>query len=243
MISSKYREFTGILLTCFLILFFGYWFFFDYVHPFVLVVVGVFLIIYSLFVIGVSIIELKRSWNYSKGAIMGIFFGVVVILAALVFSTESIYYLKYQALFNTLKPACNGKPYPENPNFQEQGYNSLLAIDPPNKAGKWSVNPVMLGWVPENPNKVTLIACFHEYDTLVETCNYTGATVKRYQNKVTVELIEAKTGKMLEEQDFIGTEPGKCLTAVTGGGEIRGKAVEWSSIENWLDGFVHPMTR
>ncbi|PKN95130.1 MAG: hypothetical protein CVU44_00150 [Chloroflexi bacterium HGW-Chloroflexi-6] len=240
MISSKYREFTGILLICFFILFFGYLFFFDYVHPFVLVGVGAFLIIYSLFVIGVSIIELKRSWNYSKGAIVGIFLGIFVVLATITFSWEPFYYLKYQAIFNTFEPVCNGHTYPENPIFQENEFNSLVGIDPPNKVGKWSVYPIRLGWASNNPNDVILVACFQEHDIIKETCNYSGATVKRYQNQVSVELIEVRTGLILRQQVFMGTEPNECLPSVSGSGEIYGHKVGWNAIGNWLEGFVNP---
>ncbi len=240
MTMSKYKEFVGLLLVVFFILFFGYLFFFENAHPFIVLGVGTLLIVWSLIVIGISIVGIRQPWNYGIGAIGGILAACFVILTTVVFSREPLYYLQYRSMFTAFEPACNGKAYPENPAFQENTFNPLFAIDPPAKAGKWSANPIKLGWVSENPNEISLVACFYEQDILEQTCNYTGATVKRYRNQVTVRLVEAKTGTLIEQQVFMGTEPNDCPTSVSGSGEISGKMVEWDSIGDWLGGFVHP---
>jgi hypothetical protein len=66
-------------------------------------------------------------------------------------------------------------------------------------------------------------------------------SVKRYQNKVTVNLVEVKTGNILDGKTFTGEAPGKCLPAVSSGGEIEGAGVEWGEIRSWMAEFVHPV--
>jgi hypothetical protein len=170
---SKYKVIVALLFIAFYTLFFGYLLFFKNTHPFILLGVGALLVVWSLFVIGISFAGLKRPRNYGKVAIVGIFAGGLVIFITLVFSWEPLSYLRNQSMFTALEPACNGQTFPENPAFQENGYNPLVAIDPPARAGKWSVKPIGLGWTSENPNEITLIACFHEGDILKQTCTYT----------------------------------------------------------------------
>jgi hypothetical protein len=240
MSKSNYHTFMTILILSYLVFFFAYFFLIDQVHPFVMLGASAIFAVSSLVLIGLSVIRLIRFWHWEKDGFLGIFFGILVVLFAVVFSLESFTYVKYQALFNNFKPACSGHAYPENPVFQENEFNALLGIDPPQKAGKWSANPIWQGWASENPKDVTLVACFHDYEILKETCKYTGATVKRYQNRVTVKLVEVKTGHILGEQEFLGTEPDDCLPAVSGSGEINGQEVGWNVVEDWLVGFVNP---
>ncbi len=232
----------GIFFTSFFCLITAYLLFFKDADPNYVMIAGGLLILFSLVVIGLSIFQLKYTWSWGKQGIVGFFLGFLVIAIAVAFAGEPFFNRKNLASQANYASVCGGTGISTAPAFRAEGYNPVVVVDAPNHPGKWSAYTIRAGWTPSDLNDVTLAACFQDEKVHQETCQYNGGvSVKRYQNKVTVNLVEVKTGNILDGKTFDGKEPGKCLAAVSSGGEIEGTGVEWGEIRIWMAEFVHPV--
>lgn len=215
-------------------------FFVDYVHPYIVMGICVLFIFISIIAIVLSIVKLSRKLLSASAGMMFMGFSLVVSVTSIIYLRDPLRYLEYQPVAKGFQSLCSGQPSLQSDTLEQKNYHSFIAIDTPDMQGKWMMHPLDLGWTPKNPEDVELVGCFRESQMLIETCNYAGAVVERLQNQVWVTLLDAKTGTVVGGQIFEGSEPGKCLSAVSGSGEIVGSKVMWPEIENWLQSYISP---
>lgn len=105
-------------------------------------------------------------------------------------------------------------------------------------------------WQPQGVSSVQLVACIGFQQVIVETCQYIlGAhpqTVYRCQHHLTIRLVEARTGELIDTATEDGGYPPTCPDEKpvneTDPTELYqcGSAVPFGQIENWLRGYVEP---
>lgn len=218
-------------------------FFVDYVHPYIVMGICILFILVSLIVIVLSIVKLARKLMPASAGFMFIGFSIIVSAISILYLKSPLLYLEYRPVAQHFQSLCSEQSGFPPETLEEKKYHSFIAIDSPEMQGNWMIYPLDLGWTPKSPEEVELVGCFQERQTLIETCNYTGAVVERFQNKVWVTLLDARTGTVIGYQVFKGSEPGKCVSVVSGSGKIMGSKVEWSEIETWLQNYVEPPAR
>lgn len=235
---SRWNEVLGILFVGFFAALAADLFFVDYVHPYIVMGICILFIFLSLITVVLSIVAMTRKLMPASAGVLFIGFAIIVSVTSIIYLRSPLRYLEYQPVAQSFQSLCSGQPSLQPDTLEQKKYHSFIAIDTPDMQGKWMLPPLDLGWTPKNPEDVELVGCFRESQMLMETCNYTGAVVERLQNQVWVTLLDAKTGAVIGYQIFEGSEPGKCLSAVSESGEIVGSKVAWSEIETWLQNYV-----
>ena len=238
---SRLPQITALLFVGFFVALVADWFFVDNVHPHIMMGVCILFIFMSLLAVILSNIGMIQKESPISSGVASIGFCVVVIATAIFYLKGPLLYLEYQPVAQNFQSFCSEQSLQQPETLEEKKYHSFIAIDSPKTQGKWMMYPIDLNWTPKNPEDIELVGCFHESQRLIETCHYTGATVERFQYQVWVTLLDAKNGKVIIHQRFEGSEPGKCLSVVSGSGEIMGSKVEWTEIGTWLQRYVNPV--
>lgn len=147
-----------------------------------------------------------------------------------------------------LKEACQGRP------VHEAGiYSTKLDIHPVYFVGDGGLIRRLEKGLPRNWKAVLitdtqLVACVSVKHEVVEVCRYgfaasgfTQVTITRYRATLTVRLLEAKTGRFLDEESFhkIAIDCPSSTTR-TSDSDYFPADFESSDIENWLRSFVSP---
>lgn len=105
------------------------------------------------------------------------------------------------------------------------------------------------GWSSKLISDTQLVVCLpHTVDLeVIEVCNYGLASgisqvkIARYKATLIARLVEAKTGKLIDEESFQKTARGcPSGTAQTFDGDYLPNDFEFNDIENWLERFVSP---
>ena len=241
--TTRLNEVLALLFVGFFAALAADLFFVDNVHPYVEMGICALFIILSLIAVVLSIMEMSKKMLSVSAGVLFIGFAIIVSAISIIYLRSPLRYLEYQPVARNFQSLCSGQPSLKPDTLEQKKYQSFIAIDTPDMQGKWMMHPLDLGWTPKNPEDVELVGCFQESQILIETCNYTGAVVERRKNLVWVTLLDAKTGAVVGGQVFEGSEPGKCLSAVSGSGEIVGSKVMWPEIENWLQSYVSPAVK
>lgn len=147
-----------------------------------------------------------------------------------------------------LNEACQGRP------VHEAGiYSTKLDIHPVYFVGDGGLIRRLEKGLPRNWKAVLitntqLVACVSVKHEVVEVCRYgfaasgfTQVTITRYRATLTVRLLEAKTGRFLDEESFhkIAIDCPSSTTR-TSDSDYFPADFESSDIENWLRSFVSP---
>jgi len=210
------------------------------VHPYVLLIAGCIFFIWSAIVVLLSIIFLFISKHSRRFLFLSFLSGALCGYLAYLLIQGIYPYYEARETLSIFQPVCKFESVAAGKQYQLGGENSVVVIEQPNANGSLSFSAVTQGWTTAKSEKVSVVACAHAWERVVETCKYTGATVQRIQYFVTVTLIEPSSLNIIAEKQFEGDEPKKCLTAVSGSGENRGSKVAWYEVEQWLSEFVAP---
>lgn len=82
-----------------------------------------------------------------------------------------------------------------------------------------------------------LVGCIEKDHEIMETCTYyNGGTRTRKWQKVTITILEARTGNPLYSNSFLGNNPDACPPEIfeLDHKDIIGPEVEYKQIEDWL---------
>ncbi|MEX2162448.1 MAG: hypothetical protein WD751_11120 [Anaerolineales bacterium] len=95
-------------------------------------------------------------------------------------------------------------------------------------------------WYPKEIDDLQLVACISELKQNIEECNYYGGpSIIRYQYRVIVNVVEARSGFPIGGNFFIGSEPRHCghseAISVT---ELTGKHVDPGVVWGWLSVYI-----
>ena len=110
---------------------------------------------------------------------------------------------------------------------------AVVAVDA-SESDEAASNAVASGWVPGDPSALELVACIQpEEEANDQNCTYVNgppATMHMYKRKV--QLIDARTGQVVQEQEFYGTGtcPETLQVDVT---EVPGSHVGWDDPYVW----------
>jgi hypothetical protein len=114
--------------------------------------------------------------------------------------------------------------------------------------GGWTKWAVERGWQPSDISSVQLVVCLEQSQRrTIDTCSYEhGHTVTRQQYSRVVTVIEARTGRYLNDTYLEGGEPGFCPNPLIGDKDQtrEGSMVQWDDgriwdyLAKWVDGPV-----
>ena len=95
-------------------------------------------------------------------------------------------------------------------------------------------------WTPATLAEAELVACMTEGSkSTYATCQYTGgSTITRIQWTASLDVREARSGRVLGSTTVTGSIPDTCPATTTGSAEIIGKPVQYPDVENFLRRFV-----
>jgi hypothetical protein len=89
---------------------------------------------------------------------------------------------------------------------------------------------------------VELVVCMEESQKKLETCQYVDLDIIRVQQVLKIEVIEAASGKLVDQITYEGTKPGGCpMNPTSSGTEYKkgGYPAKRSEIESWLERFFN----
>jgi hypothetical protein len=94
-------------------------------------------------------------------------------------------------------------------------------------------------WQPKSQGETQLVAVITNGAKSLETCEYYGPSVTRYQPYIKADLREAKTGKLVKSTTLYGSVPIQCRQrermSVTA---LYGYDVEFSQLKSWMEGYA-----
>jgi uncharacterized protein YjbI with pentapeptide repeats len=145
-------------------------------------------------------------------------------------------------ILRVLKDVCNGQGVPGTRSFADDGaFHSLVLLNAQGDSHQWSDLPLDKGWEPMALRFTDLVACVeHEEAGSIETCDYSGGPpITRYQYRVHMRLIVARTGELVDEGTVSGSVPGECpARAPASQTEINGDNVTRNDLAQWFTQFV-----
>jgi len=209
-------------------------------HPSGYMVAGLVSIPLILFLFRRAYLGLQRG---SPHKARGIAFGLAGLVLSGLLIAATVNSVQYgqarRPLLEAMVPVCQGQANPGSAAYTPGQNAPLAAIEVGKNVSSWSSYPDLWGWEPKTPGEVVLVACITDQDVELSTCRYGGGgavKLTRFQNRVEVRLIEAATGAVLGEQEFLGEKPG-CPDSVSSGGTLRGKRVDTTDVKAWLEPF------
>ena len=128
----------------------------------------------------------------------------------------------------------NGKGYPLANEYLGSEHPVIL-LGPSGNEHEWS-DELPMEWLPRSAEETQLVVCVGEEEKRkIETCYYDGPDIKRYQYRLEINLIEAKTGYTIARTTLSGSMPRKCENeepySLT---ELRGTHVSFDQVQEWL---------
>jgi hypothetical protein len=117
--------------------------------------------------------------------------------------------------------------------------NHLVVLDEAGARSGWTASPPATWWPPTLAD-TELVACISPVDTseIIEVCPYTGGSdITRYRATVTVQVMEASSGRLLTSFTVSGDARACHQTEVVTTTELFG-TVDWPAIEAHLAGLI-----
>ena len=149
-----------------------------------------------------------------------------------------------------LAPICDGQPISEATAYSQASGAHPTIVLRGTSGGSWRVDDSNYSeeWEPQTLEVVELVACLQRDEALIEICPYQlengrSASVERYQYQTTVALYEAKTGAIVAEMSWLGTEPDRCINEISFTEnetvkKYRGVATGQGEVKAWLRPYV-----
>ncbi len=179
--------------------------------------------------------------------------GVTDELLAAAASVTDLRLEEWSTIVDTMEPACMGQgieqaaAYTGGPGVHRV---ILVTLVQPASSGDlfdWRAklrdftNELPSGWEPLAVRWTELVACIEEQELVLETCQYTGPSITRYQYEMVVRLVEARTGMTIATHSLSGDLPRECQQTedywLT---RLEGSPVPFSGVKDWLAQFVSP---
>jgi hypothetical protein len=141
-------------------------------------------------------------------------------------------------LLISLAPACTGVAVGGSAYEPDKsGPHPLVLLLPDGKSTTGTYTYLDLwGPITRQPEDVQLVVCADAYEAKLQGCSYGVANRTRIQHRLTLNVIEASTGKILETKTFIGSEPAKCPSSVSqpGNKTYEGDPVDYTEVREYL---------
>jgi len=141
-------------------------------------------------------------------------------------------------LLISLAPACTGEAVSSSAYVPyKPGPHPLVLLLPDGKSTSGTYFYLTL-WGPNTrqPEDVQLVVCADPYEAKLQGCSYGVAHITRIQHRLTLKVIEASTGEILETKTFMGSEPSKCPGSVSQptNKTYEGDPVDYSEVREYL---------
>jgi len=122
-----------------------------------------------------------------------------------------------------------------------QSLHPIVLLDFSGKGHPWT-NQVPVEWRPANITSVELVVLVgEEEEKALETVEYYGPSITRYQHYLVVQLRAARTGKTVANTTLYGSLPRLCLQSedyyLT---RLEGSHVSFDQLKEWLKPYVNP---
>jgi hypothetical protein len=162
----------------------------------------------------------------------------------------------------TYERLCDGVPMPWGEPSDTQGYGVVLT-DWEGGRHEWS-DDLPMEWLPETVGETRVVVRVgSEEEHVIQTCEYNGPDITRYDYRLDIELIETTTGKAIADDVLRGEAPRKCkgeepwsLTRLDGSHVTFDQVMEWlrqelpepsaTKVDNpvpmYVDDFSHAMS-
>ena len=115
-------------------------------------------------------------------------------------------------LLLALAPACEGQPVSTSAYMPTPPGPHPIVILQGNKSFEWTYD-FLKSWGPPSrqADLVELVACVTTGTRRFQTCEYeSGSSRARFQLLMTLDIVEASTGKLVDSINLDGSEPRKC---------------------------------
>jgi uncharacterized protein YjbI with pentapeptide repeats len=156
-----------------------------------------------------------------------------------------------QEIIEHLGAACRGQSVVGNIDYiPDESFHPLVLLNADGQQHRWT-RAVPRKWWPSQVRLAELVACVHEWESLIQTCHYThggveviNLEIRRYVSIVKVRLVEASTGTKITEFSLSGAEPRACPEEMGGRGassyDIHGYGVDPEELLDGLSKYVNP---
>jgi hypothetical protein len=181
---------------------------------------------------------LKRFKNKKLFAAIEIWSISIIAAIPLALGSLLIPHLGHEIIDSASK-VCNGEIIDNAAEYTNEGPHPVIV----GNLGNFNyeeTNSLPDTWLPESMDELELVACpDEEHEELLQSCQYEmGSTLRRYQYKREVKLVEAKTGKIVAEDILEGSVPRPCPSSMVSGDKQRYGSHALGQLKDWLDEFV-----
>jgi predicted small secreted protein len=139
------------------------------------------------------------------------------------------------------------------PYDKEAGSHPVLLLKRAHYDGNWyyEKNSKDIYVAPSEMYLAQIVVCMHYKDHILQTCSYASGSggvaedkVQRIRREVEIQVLEAKTGEVIETALLVGTDPEPCETIVSfPAPDITGDSVPHQEIKNWLETHVESLAQ
>jgi uncharacterized protein YjbI with pentapeptide repeats len=147
------------------------------------------------------------------------------------------------AILQALQETCQGDGVTEAADYvSDESFHPLALISITGEKHELS-HRIPDSWEPMALRFAELVACAEdEHEVAIEQCSYAGGpAIKRLQYQMHMQVMAAKTGEMIVERTFKGTEPRSCpIVAPATQTTIKGDPIEFEEVESFLETYIHP---
>jgi hypothetical protein len=181
---------------------------------------------------------LKQFNNKKLLAAISIWSLGIIAAVPLVLGSLLIPHLEHE-IIDSASQVCNGEIIENAAEYINAGPHPVVVGNLGYRNYEYT-NSLPDAWLPENIDELELVACpDEEHEVLIESCQYEmGSTLRRYQYKREIKLIEAKTGKIIVEDTLEGSVPPLCPSSMVSGDKQKYGSHSLVSLKNWLNKFV-----
>ncbi|MBK8884017.1 MAG: hypothetical protein IPN67_17065 [Bacteroidales bacterium] len=136
-----------------------------------------------------------------------------------------------QVIFKTVNYICSGSGWDGATGYDstKAGIHPILSTN----------NIIPVEWQPSSPELTELIACDITNYILLQSCLYAnGWTVNRYRVLHYVTIRETRTGAIIDQKSFSGSDPETCPASISSSSPNIYGSFNDSQIINWLQKYV-----
>jgi uncharacterized protein YjbI with pentapeptide repeats len=148
------------------------------------------------------------------------------------------------AMLQAMQVSCHGDGVTEAADYvPDERFHPLAFISISGEKHELS-HRIPNSWEPMALRFAELVVCAKdEHEVTLEQCSYAGGpAIKRLQYQMYVQVIAVKTGEVIDELTFKGTEPRSCpVVAPVTQTTIKGDPIEFEEVESFLEAYVHPV--
>ncbi len=137
---------------------------------------------------------------------------------------------------------CMGAPISAAAPYAGSGLHPAVLEDEHSEwpSESWS-DQIPEAWSPARSEEAQLVVCVGEIEDIsLEVCPYNlGSDITRYRRDLPVRILEARTGNLVAQKTFVGSDPRHCqATENMNTTVLYGEIASYSEVETWFRQYV-----